>query len=336
VTAQVTGASHRSDEGGTGENLVLLHSGSSLPYDYLVLAAGSTYSGPIKATPSECTLAQRQAQWNEAAEQLKKASTILIIGAGAVGVELAGEILTCYKRKHVILADVAPQVLSGFHPSSVQHATEWLTKHGAELRLHCKPQEIGEKYVTFADGTTLRVDLVYMCTGGKPNIDFVKQSSSSLGLACKGPKGSLVVNDHLQVEGFTDVFCAGDMCFHPGTDEIKLGHTAEVNAHLVAANIEQMERGDRHAPLLTYPHGVVGHHTTPRIYNISLGKYDATLGFNSFVLNGGLAAILKWLIEWTKVAAVARRPIGILFWEIGDFVSNLLGRTLLPSKRKQT
>merc|ERR1712160_130653 len=112
----------------------------------------------------------------------------------------------------------------------------------------------------------------------------------------------------------------GDMCYHAGSDEIKLGHTAELNGHLVAENIlhlacaNQQDGESQHLikKLLKYPNGVVGNVATPFIYNLSLGKYDATLGFNSLVINGTLAAIVKWLIEWTKVAAAKRRPIGIL------------------------
>ena len=40
--------------------------------------------------------------------------------------------------------------------------------------------------------------------------------------------------------------------------------------------------------------------------------------------------MLKWLLEWTKVAAAAERPVGILFWKVADTTSNWLHRTLLP------
>jgi NADH dehydrogenase FAD-containing subunit len=83
---------------GTNNNQVILGSGSTLPYDYLLLAAGSTYASPIKATLSTSTIEQRQAQWNRAAHDLKQAQSILIVGAGVVGVELAGEILAAHAQ----------------------------------------------------------------------------------------------------------------------------------------------------------------------------------------------------------------------------------------------
>ena len=112
--------------------------------------------------------------------------------------------------------------------------------------------------------------------------------------------------------------------------ELKLGHTAEVNAHLAAHNI----LADLHGkPLLTYPRGVTGADTTPKIWCLSLGRYYAVVGFNGLVMCGWWVAVLKWLLEWTKVAAAGERPIGIFFWKMADMSSNWLNRTLLPPKK---
>ena len=47
-------------------------------------------------------------------------------------------------------------------------------------------------------------------------------------------------------------------------------------------------------------------------------------------MHGIFAAIFKHLIEWTKIAACAGRPIGSLFWKLADASTNLLNRTILP------
>jgi hypothetical protein len=65
--------------------------------------------------------------------------------------------------------------------------------------------------------------------------------------------------------------------------ELKLGHTAEVNGHLAAHNIVADLHGQ---PLLTYPRGVTGSDTTPKIWCLSLGRYDAIVGFNGLVFCG--------------------------------------------------
>ena len=63
----------------------------NVPYDYLCIATGSTYPGKIKPT-YEATLEERTTTWSGEYERLLAADTVLIIGAGAVGVELAGEV----------------------------------------------------------------------------------------------------------------------------------------------------------------------------------------------------------------------------------------------------
>lgn len=312
-------------------NQVKLSDGRILPFDYLVLATGSTYTTPIKPTISTTLLTERQTQWNQAAADLAAAQTVVIIGAGAVGVELAGEILTEYpNQKRVIMVDMATTILPGFRQESIAYTTQWLAKHGAELHLGASLKELSKKYVVLADGRKLDVDLIYMCTGGKPNSSFLK--GGSLPSSSLNQRGAVLVNDHLQVDGFPHVFCAGDLCFHAKSNELKLGHTAQVNAHLVAENLSRLISmpADKRS-LLHYPSGVVGNAKTPKIYNLSLGKYDATLAMNSMVLSGGFAAVIKWLLEWTQTAAAAQRPVGIVFWFIADEISNFLGRTLLPT-----
>ena len=67
-----------------------------------------------------------------------------------------------------------------------------------------------------------------------------------------------------------------------------------------------------------------------QVYCVSLGKHSAALAFNGIVLSGWLPAMMKWLLEWTKVAACEERPVGTLFWSIADGQTALLSRTILP------
>jgi len=48
------------------------------------------------------------------------------------------------------------------------------------------------------------------------------------------------------------------------------------------------------------------------------------------VIEGLLAAIVKPLLEWTKVAACAERPIGVGFWKFSDAFANWLSRSVMP------
>ena len=56
----------------------------------------------------------------------------------------------------------------------------------------------------------------------------------------------------------------------------------------------------------------------PLVFVLSLGKYDGVLGFDSLTIPGSFAAIIKWLIECTKVSQMRGALLGNGFWKIGD------------------
>jgi len=294
-----------------------------LSFDYLVLACGSTYQEPIKPIASERSLSQRQASFRTAHSRLRLSEKVIIVGAGAVGVELAGEILTEFPRKRVMLVDMAPTVLPGFPPRCAEHALRWLRRMGVELRLGQAIAEINTESIALKTGEVLDAGIVYKCVGVMPNTSMMKNTAFASAL---GFRDSVNVNDNLQIAGYSNIFCVGDMMSH-SSRELKLGHTAEVNGHLAAHNVGALAAGG--AKLLEYPEGVVGAATTPKIFCLSLGRYDASLGFNWLVLNGWLPALVKWLLEWTKVAAAGERPVGVLFWRLADALSLWLGRRLI-------
>ena len=298
-----------------------------VPFDYLVLAVGSTYADPIKPTREQRTLDERAISWKRAAAKLGAANSVIIVGAGAVGVELAGEILTAYPGKRVTFVDMASTILPGFDDVAAAYSRAWLTRRGAELMLGQAIERISAESVVLTSGEELEADVVYKCVGVMPNTAMLKDTPYSTSF---GFRDSIEVNDYLQVPGHPHVYCVGDMMSH-ASRELKLGHTAELNAHLASLNILASVQGKS---LHTYPGGVTGADTTPKIYCLSLGKYDAVLGFNGLVLCGWYVAVVKWLLEWTKVAAAGERPVGVLFWWIADHLSMWLGRTLLRPSTK--
>lgn len=300
-----------------------------VPFDYLVLACGSMYQQPIKPTAAEPSLSERAESWQEAHRRLKAAEDLLIVGGGAVGVELAAEVLQQFPRKRVTLVDRATSILPGFPAPSARFARDWLEARGAVFRLGEKIAEIGQASVTLATGELLSAGVVYKCVGAKPNTSTLRDSPL-LSPHLVGARGAVRVNAQLQLEGeglegLGHIYCLGDMMGH-ASREMKLGHTAELNAKLVARNIA---RAQQRLPPLAYPEGAVGAPTSPRIFCLSLGPHDATLGFNRLLLHGWLPALAKWVLEWTKVAAAAERPVGVLFWRVADYASCLLGRTVL-------
>ena len=247
-----------------------------------------------------------------------------------MGVELAAEIAVKHPKKTLTL--VARSGLCGTMPPRVGSLCEaWLLRRGATVLLHAPAAEVSTSSVVLKDGRVLEADVVYECMGGVPNSAAL---ASHLSAALDGRK-RLVVGDALRVAGAPRVYGMGDVMTHP-SNEAKLGHTAELNAHVAAANVRRQADG---LELAKYPKDAVGGPKSPQIFAVSLGPYACIVSFNSLVVGGGpvsnpAMALLKWVLEWTQVAKAGERPVGV-FLEISDAVSNVLtnrGWIPLPTK----
>lgn len=302
-----------------------------IEYDYLLVGSGSSYEKPIKPQKNEDTLNARLGNIKEHHSVLKASNTVLIMGAGPVGAELAAEILTVYPSKHVIVTDMAQSVCSTLPKRSREYIQKWLVDRNCELVLGCPiggkyPKLlIDEKSATLANGRKIEADLVFKCMGFKANTAFLKEGLGEESMH----RGSLVVDDALRVKGplCGNVFGMGDCMIHSKSNDIKLAHTAEVNAHLVVDNLRRLTRCK--GLMLSYPEGAVHNTSVPKIFCVSLGEFDGSLCFNGLVLNGSIAALMKHILEVSKVAACNESLAGILLWKIADPISNLISKYVL-------
>jgi len=299
----------------------------TVAFDYLLLATGSLYptvdgARVVKPGAEQHSLEKREAVWGDAAKRLREAEDAIVVGGGPVGVELAAEIADVYPEKRVTLISRSERLCAALPSRVGELCARWLQRRNVEIHRGVGTSAIRPDGVTLEDGRELTAAVVYNCAGAPPN-------SAMLGGHLGGlldRSGKLRVNDHLQVEGHPHIFGMGDLIAH-ASDELKLGHTAELNAHVVAHNVIAMHEG---GSLATYPEGAHGLARSPQVFCVSLGKHSAALAFNGVVLGGWLPALMKWLLEWTKVAASEERPVGTLFWTIADGMTALISRTVLP------
>lgn len=249
-----------------------------IPFDHLVICSGSGYSLPIKE--QHAVLATRAERLRDAHQRLEDAQKILIIGGGLVGVELAGEIVGKYRDKEIVLVHSGETLIERNHSKSIHYAEQFLRKMGVQIVYGERVKKShGKKFITHK-GSVYRADLALVCTGIVPQYDFMRKHFSSK----LNDNHFLKVNEHLQLEGYTNIFVAGDI-----TDRVeeKTAQNALRQAETVCKNICNLERGKE---LHTY-------HTRKRPFVISLGKYKGIFEYRGFVMTGFLPALMKWGIE---------------------------------------
>lgn len=222
---------------------VELDSGARLDADYVVLATGTTSPFPSRMDVLERS--QSLARLNEVRDALGRAGRVLLLGAGAIGLEFAGEIAAALPSASVTLVDPSPAVAGGRLPAEFgAEVARQLDELGVTMRLGTKltaspdvpPGVVRPFTVTTTDGDVLAADLWFPCYGGEVSSDYLGGSL----LAARQPDGRIAVDEHLRVAGHERVFAAGDVTAVP---EMKLARAASTHGELIAANIRASIEG---------------------------------------------------------------------------------------------
>lgn len=144
--------------------------------------------------------------------QLLDAESVLIIGGGPVGVELAGEIVTEFPGKTVTIVHSGDRILEFLGPKASKKTLKWLTEKGVEVILKDRVDNVeSQRPPTYETSkhVEIKADTHFMAIGKKVGIKWI-ESSEFL-------KQKVTVDGHLhvkpttQVEGHNNVFAAGDI-----------------------------------------------------------------------------------------------------------------------------
>jgi NADH dehydrogenase FAD-containing subunit len=258
-----------------GNNVILKDHIKEIKFDYLVIASGSRYESPIK-DDENIIISSRSKELQKYHEKLSKSKEIIIIGGGIVGIELAGELVGKYKDKKIIIVHSKKVLISRNNKKSQEYAKKKLQSRGVEIIFDDRvKKKIGKKVIT-EKGKEILCDLAIVCTGIKPNSEFIDNKYKE--------KGFVKVNEFLQFEGKKNVFVCGDVA---GVVEEKVAQGAEKQADIVINNILSQDKGKE---LKKYKSG-----RKPMV--ISLGMYDGIFEYKNFVITGFIPAFMKWAIE---------------------------------------
>ncbi|MEU5779696.1 NAD(P)/FAD-dependent oxidoreductase [Micromonospora lupini] len=240
---------------------VTLASGERVTADYLVLATGSGYAYP--ARPTADSVAEALDDLRQTNKEMVGAERVLILGAGPVGLELAGEIKEAWPDKHVTIVDPAERLVPAFGSEMRDDLHRQLDALGIEMRLGTslaaplatEASRAATFTATTTDGDEITADIWFRAYGVHINSDYLADGRLTMLTA----QGQVPVTENLNVRGTGNVhdhvYAIGDL-----TDvaEDKMAAYALQHAEVVARNIVAQLRGEqRTATYQPMPHPMI-------------------------------------------------------------------------------
>lgn len=224
---------------------VLTGEGRTIVYDYLVIATGHAV---VDSTPT--TRTDRIQQFQQDNDKIKSSSSILIIGGGPTGVELAGEIAVDYPEKKVTLVHKGSRLLEFIGPKASDKALNWLLSKKVEVILgqtiSLDSMSGSERVYTTSGGQKITADCHFVCVGKPLGSSWLQESILK---ECFDTRGQLMVDENLRVWGKKNIFAIGDITNIP---EMKQGYLAQKHASVVAKNLKLLMNGAKESELAKY------------------------------------------------------------------------------------
>ncbi len=229
-------------------------------------------------------------------------TSIVIVGGGPTGVEMAGGFAELFERvlavdfpeldrpaMTVTLIEAGPRLLSHLDERLSRNALVKLQKMGVEVLLDTAVAGVDADAVRLADGTVRPAGTTVWAAGVKAN-----PLAERLGVQT-GRGGRVIVDAELRLPAHPDVFVIGDIAATPDLDA---GHTDEQPVHAPQVAPVAMQAGRYVADLI---HGE-GDATSPEPFAYRDKGSMATIGRNSAVVElpnglrfGGFVGWLSWL-----------------------------------------
>ena len=223
---------------------VRLSADEAIDTDYLVLATGTGYPFPAKFLENQTSVAAaRLARLREA---LAMAERVLIVGAGPVGLELAGELTSSFRNLGVTVVDQEDDILTNgdFLPEVRESIRSQLEARGVVFELgaalgYLPPSDVGtfEPFtVATTAGREISAQVWFRCHDASVTTDYLGTELSRRVIG----GGRVQVTNTLNVVGYESVFAIGDITDVP---ESKRASAARAHAAVVAENIASLIAG---------------------------------------------------------------------------------------------
>ena len=314
-------------------------------YDVLVLATGASHGyfghddwashAPGLKTVDDATeirrrllLAFERAEMAFDARERKRLLTIVIVGGGPTGVEMAGAVVELARKAlaadfrtidpqqtHVLLVEAGPRLLPSFPESLSHHAEQALRSLGVDVRLKQAVTHCAASGVTLGD-TSVDAATVVWAAG-------VTASPAASWLDVMGDRvGRVVVGADLHPPGMADIFVIGDTARAPDAGGASLPGIAPVakqQGAYVAAAIQARLNGASAPPAFLY---------RDRGLLATVGRKTAVIAFGSLRLKGWFAWWLWGAAHIYFLVSLRNRLIVMTQW-LWSYVSAERGARLI-------
>jgi NADH dehydrogenase len=318
----------------------VFHERGELTYDYLVVAAGgaTSYFGHpeweqfapgLKTLDDALKIRRRILLAFERAEtepdpvKRDAAMTIVVVGGGPTGVELAGTFAELTRRvltrdfdhidpskSRVILIEGSPRVLATYPPDLSASAQRQLEKLGVEVRTNTRVESISEGQVV-AGSETLRSDNIFW-GAGVAAVPLAKQLGAETDRA-----GRVKVLPDLSVPGHPEVFAVGDIISLVDANGVTVPGVApgamQTGAHVAKLLVREL-RGEKFAPA---GREAFAYHDKGTMATIGRSAAVAEIGRFHF---SGFPAWIAWLAVHLMFLVSFRSKLSVLIqWTYSYF-----------------
>lgn len=316
-------------------NTVTLDGRTALTYDYLIVAAGSRHAyfghddweqnAPgLKSIDDALEIRRRflvayeRAEWEDDPVEREALSTMVIVGGGPTGVELAGTASEIVRKamppdfrrvgtraSRIVLIEGGPRLLPAMPEHLGERARRDLLELGVEVRTGTSVTAVTTAGVSIG-AEQIRSHSVFWAAGN---------AASPLGKQLGAPTdrvGRVMVNSDLSVPGRQEIFVVGDLAVAKRADGTQLPGVAQVAMQGGTQAGHNIARLIRHGPTRPFRYVNLGDMAT-------IGRNRAVGVFPWGTAQGSIAWMMWLFIHIAQLIGFRNRASVLIQWAYAYF-----------------